>query len=89
MINAGILIMIAAGISITMKIKENADKDYIGRSPVRTEERMTPEMMLTLGRISSPRLSPDGKHILYSVTYTSIEQNRSCSNLFICNADGA
>ena len=89
MINAGILIMIAAGISITMKIKENADKDYIGRSPVRTEERMTPEMMLTLGRISSPRLSPDGKHILYSVTYTSIEQNRSCSNLFICNADGS
>ena len=89
MINAGVLAAIAIGISITMKIKGNADKDYIGRSPVRTEERMTPEMMLTLGRISSPRLSPDGKHILYSVTYTSIEQNRSCSNLFICNADGS
>ena len=50
---------------------------------------MTPETLLQLGRLSDPQLSPDGKKILYGMSYHSIEQNRSCRNLFLCNTDGS
>ena len=38
---------------------------YIGPSDIRIEDgRMTPEVLLSLGRLSDPQLSPDGKTIL-------------------------
>ena len=49
---------------------------------------MTPELLLSLGRLSDPQLSPDGKTILYGVSYTSIAENRSVRNLFVMPADG-
>ena len=49
----------------------------------------TPEIMQMLGRVSDPRLSPDGRKILYGVTYTSVEQNRSNRELFVMNSDGS
>ena len=50
---------------------------------------MTPEVLLSLGRLSDPQLSPDGNKILYGVSYQSIENNNSLRNLFICNPDGS
>ena len=50
---------------------------------------MTPEVLLSLGRLSDPQLSPDGSKILYGVAYQSIENNNSLRNLFICNPDGS
>lgn len=62
---------------------------YIGPSSIEVKDGvLTPEVMLSLGRLSDPQLSPDGKYILYGVSYTSVEENRSCRNLFIINADG-
>ena len=82
---------IAAGTVLFMK-KDNVKIDsdgYIGRSSISvTDGHMTPEALLSLGRLSDPQVSPDGKHILYGVSYTSIEENRSVRNLFICNIDG-
>ncbi len=66
----------------------NAKKGYIGRTELKAE-RFTPEVLLALGRISDPQLSPDGNYILYGVSYNSIEENRSCRNIFIAGADGA
>ena len=51
--------------------------------------KFTPEIMLRLGRVSDPQLSPDGTKILYGVTYTSIEENRSVRQLYVMNADGS
>ncbi len=57
---------------------------YIGPSEIKAENGvMTPEILLSLGRLSDPQLSPDGRWILYGVSYTSIEDNRSCRNLFV------
>ena len=67
---------------------EKVDAAYIGPSQIEIQDgKMTPEVLLSLGRLSDPQLSPDGKTILYGVSYTSIEENRSCRNLFIVNAD--
>ena len=44
---------------------------YIGPSDIKAENGvMTPEILLSLGRLSDPQLSPDGKWILYGVSYT-------------------
>ncbi|MBO6248082.1 MAG: hypothetical protein J6N54_04645, partial [Bacteroidales bacterium] len=57
---------------------------YIGPSSIEARDGvMTPEILLSFGRLSDPQLSPDGKWILYGVSYTSIKDNRSCRNLFI------
>ncbi|MGN1046179.1 MAG: TolB family protein, partial [Candidatus Cryptobacteroides sp.] len=71
-----------------MKEKKPAD-GYVGKSEIKVEDgRMTPETLLSFGRLSDPQMSPDGGYILYGVSYTSIEGNRSCRNLHICSADG-
>jgi len=69
------------------------DKDTAGFIPKPEPEisdgKMTAEVLLSLGRLSDPQLSPDGKTVLYGVSYNSIEDNRSCRNLFVCNSDGS
>ena len=63
---------------------------YITPSNIKiTDGKMTPEALLAFGRLSDPQLSPDGSRILYGVSYTSIDENRQCRNLFLCNADGS
>ena len=71
-------------------MKKNEGSGYIGRQEVEISDGvMTPEVLLALGRLSDPQLSPDGEKILYGVSYQNIKENRSCRNLFICNTDGS
>ena len=91
-----ILAALAAGILIFMKnvkpeTKPLIDSEgFIGKSEIVIKDSiMTPEALLALGRLSDPQVSPDGKHILYGVSYTSVEENRSVRNLYICNLDGS
>ena len=86
-----VLAAIAAGIIVMMKNEKNElpAEGYIGRSEIVIEDgKMTPEALLAFGRLSDPQVSPDGKYILYGVSYTSTRENRSVRNLFICNIDG-
>ena len=62
---------------------------YIGPSdPEIAGGVMSPEVLLSFGRLSDPQLSPDGKTVLYGVSYTSIEENRSVRNLFTIPSGG-
>ena len=86
------LASIAIGILLFMKKEkiELSSEGYIGRSTITVEDgKMSPEALLAFGRMSDPQVSPDGKNILYGVSYTSVEDNRSVRNLFICNLDGS
>ena len=76
---------VAAGCASEMK----QQKGYIGPSEIRIEDGiMTPEALLSFGRLGDPQLSPDGKTVLYGVSYTSIPENRSVRNLFVTPAEG-
>lgn len=69
--------------------KEQIKSGYIGRSDIKVEDgRMTPEVLLSFGRLSDAQLSPDGSKILYGVSYNSISGNKSCRNIFLCDTDG-
>ena len=86
------LAVIAIGILMFMKKEkiELSSDGYIGRSEIAVEDgKMSPEALLAFGRMSDPQVSPDGRHILYGVSYTSVPENRSVRNLFICNLDGS
>ena len=86
---AGIIIALFSFI-MTDKKETFSSEGYIGKSGITvTDGKMTPEVLLSFGRLSDPQVSPDGKHIMYGVSYTSAADNRSVRNLFICNLDGS
>ena len=49
---------------------------------------MTPEALWGMGRIGASSASPDGKQIVYEVSYYSVEQNKSHTMLFVQNING-
>ena len=63
---------------------------YIVPSEIKVENgKMTAETLLSFGRLSDPQISPDGNKVLYGVSYTSLENNSSCRNLFLSDIDGS
>ncbi len=66
------------------------EQALIGRADIKLEsDRMTPEALWAMGRIGSMDVSPDGKLVAYSVTYYSVEQNRSHTVICTINTDGS
>ncbi len=43
---------------------------------------MTPELLWQLGRVSGECLSPDGKNVIYGVTYYNVEANKGQRHLY-------
>lgn len=77
------LSLLAAGCS------DSGDKSLIGKQhPDTSGGRMTPEILWAFGRIGKVEVSPDGNQLLYPVTYYSVKQNKSNTELFVMNTDG-
>lgn len=69
---------------------KEADDSLIGRSDIRLENRrLTPEALWAMGRIGSVAPSPDAGRVAYTVSYYSVAQNKSNTELFMMNADGS
>ena len=63
-------------------------EDIIGKSTVEViDGKMTPEILVTMSKVSAPQISPDGKKILYTVGYTDIAQNKENNEIFVMNDD--
>ncbi|MDE6268472.1 MAG: S9 family peptidase [Muribaculaceae bacterium] len=46
------------------------------------------EALEALGRVTEPQVSPDGKKVLYGISYESVDENRSNRDLYVINIDG-
>lgn len=69
--------------------KEN-HTNVIGKSnPTIENGILTPEALWAMGRVGSVAVSPDNSKILYSVSYYSVPEDKSNTELFIINADGS
>ena len=51
-------------------------------------QKFTPELMNLLGRVSEPKVRPDGRKILFGVATPDIKENKSNSALWLMDIDG-
>jgi len=56
--------------------------------PAFTQDRMTPELLWQLGRVSSLGISRDGKQAVYNVSTPSISENKSSSKQYSISLQG-
>ena len=52
------------------------------------QQKMTPELLWTLGRVSGKGVSADGKNVVYSVTTYNFEQNESATKTYVIPLTG-
>ena len=69
--------------------KTDDEAPLIGKQNPKIENGLlTPEVLWSFGRIGGVQVSPDESKILYTVSYYSVEQNKSNSEIMVMNADG-
>ncbi|MDR0542634.1 MAG: peptidase S9, partial [Dysgonamonadaceae bacterium] len=80
----------AAFLSACNKASEEQKPDVvIGKTPVEVKNgRMSAEILHLLGQVSGATVSPDGKTVLYGVSYCDIALNKRNCELFTVNIDG-
>lgn len=62
---------------------------FIGKSDITlNSDLMTPEALWAMGRIGGHQASPDGKRIVYQVSYYSVKENKSHSVIYVMDANG-
>ncbi|MCC6669850.1 MAG: S9 family peptidase [Planctomycetes bacterium] len=57
-------------------------------SVARAQERLTPELLFQLRRVSDPQVSPDGRQVLYHVRTVDLARNRGETQLFVASTAG-
>ena len=90
----GLFLFLLAGIIITGMLSCNnsvlkEEAPIIGKADLKLEsDLMTPEVLWSFGRLGDVQVSPDGKTLLYGVSYYSKELNKSNRELFILPVEG-
>lgn len=83
-------IVIGLGFLATGCASHDSGDEFIGKQEVTlADDLMTPEALWAMGRIGSVVPSPDGKKIVYTVSYYSVSLNKSHSVIYVMNADGS
>ena len=76
--------------SVEQKQEQASETSVIGQPDVKIENgQMSPEVLWAFGRVGNMCVSPDGKRVAYTVTYYSIPENKSNSEVYVMDADGA
>lgn len=76
--------------SATPDIQADNSIPVIGKNQITlTNDRLTPEALWAMGRIGAVAVSPDAQHIAYTVSYYSVEQNKSHTVIYCMNSDGS
>lgn len=57
--------------------------NYVPETPRLTSGIMTPEVLWSFGRVAEPSVSPDGKSVVYTVTFYNIPENKSYRDLYL------
>ena len=51
-------------------------------------DKMTPELLWKLGRVSAPEVSPDGKMLVFQISYTDLAKNSANSDIYVMATEG-
>ena len=63
-------------------------KNYVPETPQLKSDIMTPEVLWSFGRLGGAQISPNGKTVLYTVTYYNIEEDKSYRDIYTIPAAG-
>lgn len=81
--------MIAVAAMTTATTTPAQAAEPIGRHEMQLKsDRMTPEVLWAMGRVGSHTVSPDGKKLLYTVSYYSVAENKSRTVIYLSDIDG-
>lgn len=67
---------------------QDTTKNYVPETPVLQSDKMTPEVLWSFGRLGGAQVSPDGKTVLYTVTYYNIDENKSYRDVYTVPVSG-
>ncbi len=85
-------IFIAVFVLFSCTQKESATltstKNYLPETPQLSSDIMTPEVLWSFGRLGGAQVSPDGKTVLYGVTYYNVEDNKSYRDIYTIPISG-
>lgn len=84
------LILLFAVSAFLVSCQESKDTEQIvGKNLLElSTDQLTPEVLWSFGRLGDAQVSPDGKQIVYGVSYYSIEKNKSNRDLFVISTEG-
>jgi dipeptidyl aminopeptidase/acylaminoacyl peptidase len=54
----------------------------------KAQNEITPELLWKIGRVSEPRVSPDGKHVLFQVRKFDVVANAGQTDIYMVSPDG-
>ena len=76
--------------SACMKSEKSAPAkaNYTPKTPKLTSDIMTPEVLWSFGRVGGTQVSPDGKSVIYGVTYFNIAENKSFRDIYVVPVAG-
>ncbi|NOU16447.1 MAG: S9 family peptidase [Bacteroidales bacterium] len=86
---------ILVGVAMTLLLfscgkKEQPTESVIGPKKLKIENGiLTPEVLWSFGRLGETAVSPNGNLVAYTVSWYSIEENKSNSDIYIMNSDGS
>lgn len=81
--------LMAMAVLATSCATKDSDAPIIGKhNPTIENGRMSPEVLWSFGRLGGVQISPKGDKVLYSVSYFSVPDDKSNSELFVMNTDG-
>jgi Tol biopolymer transport system component len=76
---------------LSCSVNEEKDKEqqvFQPETPGLSEGVMTPELLWSFGRLGGAQVSPDGKTVLYTVTYYNIDENKSYRDIYSVPVSG-
>jgi dipeptidyl aminopeptidase/acylaminoacyl peptidase len=74
--------------SCTKRETSSTSKNYLPETPKLTSDIMTPEVLWSFGRLGEAQVSPNGKTVLYTVSYYNIEENKSYRDIYTIPVSG-
>lgn len=71
-----------------MQQNDTKAKPFDPKPIVVSDGKLTPEIMWQMGRVGSPQISPDKTTIIFTITYTDIEADKSYADIYSMPIEG-
>lgn len=83
------MLLLAGGLAATPVLAQDAPAAAVAPAQAEASDRLGLKDLAMMERVGDPRVSPDGRRVIYAVTRTDWEGNRNLTGLWMADVDGA